>query len=211
MRSCRSSMSRLCVRPTIQPTTCAIISKSRRQIFRLAFSRPSVRTRALTIGEAEFPAWVTHLSRAANVDVRDLNAFLDALRSRHDSFHAVGCRLSDHGLEQCYATPGSERAAAAAFSKALAGQAITADEQTQFSSFMMLFFGRLDAEKGWTKQLHLGARRNVNTSARRTIGPDAGFDTIGDFPQAAVAQRLSQSPDRGKCSAADDFVQPESG
>ncbi len=64
-------------------------------------------------------------------------------------------------------------------------QSITAEERTQFASFMMLFFGRLDAEKGWTKQLHLGAQRNVNTLARRTVGADAGYDTIGDFPQGA--------------------------
>jgi glucuronate isomerase len=48
---------------------------------------------------------------------------------------------------------------------------------------MMLFFGRLDNERGWTKQLHLGALRNVNSAARRELGADAGFDAIGDFPQ----------------------------
>jgi glucuronate isomerase len=48
---------------------------------------------------------------------------------------------------------------------------------------MMLFFAHLDAEKGWTKQLHLGALRNVNSAARCEIGPDTGYDTIGDFPQ----------------------------
>ena len=56
---------------------------------------------------------------------------------------------------------------------------------------MMRFFGLLDAEKGWTKQLHLGARRNVNTAARRKIGTDSGFDAIGDFPQVgALAKYL---------------------
>ena len=49
---------------------------------------------------------------------------------------------------------------------------------------MMLYFGRLDAEKGWTKQLHLGARRNNNTRMLRQVGPDKGFDSIGDWPQA---------------------------
>jgi glucuronate isomerase len=48
---------------------------------------------------------------------------------------------------------------------------------------MMLFFAGLDAQKGWTKQLHLGAKRNVNSFALRTIGADAGFDTVGSFPQ----------------------------
>jgi glucuronate isomerase len=139
--------------------------------------------KALGVGEAEFVTWIEQLSRVADTEVRDLNSFLDALRRRHDSFHAIGCRLSDHGLEHCYATPCSDGAAAGIFSKALAGQAVTPDKRTQFASFLMLFFGHLDAEKGWTKQLHLGARRNVNSWARRTIGMDAGFDTIGDFSQ----------------------------
>jgi glucuronate isomerase len=141
--------------------------------------------KALAIGEAEFLPWVDNLSKVANVDVRNLETFLRALQSRHESFHSLGCRLSDHGLDHCYATPCSERSAAAIFSKAREGQSITADERTQFASYMMLFFGRLDAEKGWTKQLHLGAQRNVNTPARRTTGADAGYDTIGDFPQGA--------------------------
>jgi glucuronate isomerase len=139
--------------------------------------------KALAVGKAEFVPWIERLSQAANVDIRDLNSFLKALRQRHDYFHSLGCRLSDHGLDHCYATRCPERAAATIFSKAREGQAITDDEHTQFASFMMLFFGRLDAEKGWTKQLHLGAERNVNTAAHRKLGADAGFDTVGDFPQ----------------------------
>ncbi len=140
--------------------------------------------KALAIDHPDFTAWVDKLSAAANVEMRDLNSFLRALRKRHDDFHALGCRLSDHGLNHCYATPCSERAAAVIFSKARKAQSITEGEHTQFASFMMLFFGRLDAEKGWTKQLHLGAQRNVNTAARLKLGADAGYDTVGDFPQA---------------------------
>jgi len=139
--------------------------------------------KALGISKPEFASWVGALSQAANVDIRDLSTFLAALQRRHDDFHSLGCRLSDHGLDHCYATPCSERVADAIFSKARGGRPITDDEQTQFASFMMLYFGRLDAEKGWTKQLHLGAQRNVNTAAHRMLGADAGFDTVGDFPQ----------------------------
>jgi glucuronate isomerase len=140
--------------------------------------------KALAIGHAVFLPWVEELSKAANVAVDNLNAFLQALRSRHHDFHSLGCRLSDHGLEHCYATPCSESVAASIFAKARDGQSIAEDERIQFASFMMLFFGRLDAEKGWTKQLHLGALRNVNTAARHKLGPDTGYDAIGDFPQS---------------------------
>ncbi|HWJ47148.1 MAG TPA: glucuronate isomerase, partial [Candidatus Udaeobacter sp.] len=83
----------------------------------------------------------------------------------------------------CLATPCSEKTAAAILENARDRKAISGEEATQFASFLMLFFARLDAEKGWTKQLHLGALRNVNSAARKAIGPDTGFDTVGDFPQ----------------------------
>jgi glucuronate isomerase len=140
--------------------------------------------KALAIDNPDFAAWVDKLSAAANVEIHDLSAFLAALRKRHDDFHSLGCRLSDHGLNHCYATPCSERTTATIFTKARERQSITQDEHTQFASFMMLFFGRLDAEKGWTKQLHLGALRNVNTAARQKLGADTGYDAIGDFSQA---------------------------
>jgi glucuronate isomerase len=141
--------------------------------------------KALGIGDPEFVPWIERLSKVANIDIRNLKTFLQALHARHDSFHSLGCRLSDHGLDHCYATPCSERAAAAIFEKARKGKSITPDDRTHFASFMMLFFGRLDAEKRWTKQLHLGAQRNVNTAARRSLGADAGYDAAGDLPQGA--------------------------
>ena len=139
--------------------------------------------RALKIGAPEFSPWLKRLEKSANVHIRNLNSFLDALRKRHDYFHSLGCRLSDHGLDYCYGTPCSDRTAARIFLKARQQKAISKEEQDQFASFLMLLFGRLDAEKGWTKQLHLGALRNVNTAARLNIGADTGFDSIGDWPQ----------------------------
>jgi len=141
--------------------------------------------KALQVDAPEkFNAWVSRLEEASNTNVASLPAFLDALKQRHDHFHAIGGRLSDHGLAHCFALPCSEKDAAAIFDKARAGKAASGDEYKQFASFLMLFFGRLDAEKGWTKQLHVGARRSVNTRALRELGPDTGFDCIGDWPQA---------------------------
>ena len=139
--------------------------------------------RALKIGAPEFSPWLKRLEESTNVTIRNLNSFLDALHKRHAYFHSLGCRLSDHGLDYCYATPCSDRTAARIFLKARRRKAVSQEEHGQFASFLMLWFGRLDAEKGWTKQLHLGALRNVNTEARQKIGPDTGFDSIGDWPQ----------------------------
>jgi glucuronate isomerase len=141
--------------------------------------------KALLVNQPEaFNAWIERLERASNIAVLSLKTFLDALKQRHDFFHAQGGRLSDHGIPYCYANPCSDREAEAIFAKALAGSAATPAEHEQFASVLMLFFGKLDAARGWTKQLHLGALRSVNTRALKEIGPDTGFDTIGDWPQA---------------------------
>jgi glucuronate isomerase len=143
--------------------------------------------KALAVHQPEpFNQWVGRLSEASDIDIGSFSEFLDALRSRHDYFHAQGCRLSDHGLTQCYADFCPEKTAAQIFARARKGKPATAEEQAQFSTFLMLFFGQLDAEKGWTKQLHLGALRNNNTRLLKQLGPNTGFDSIGDFPQAGA-------------------------
>ncbi len=133
-----------------------------------------------------FNEWISKLSDAADVDITNFSSFIDALRRRHDYFHENGCRLSDHGLSHCYADFCSDKVASNIFAKARAGRTVTAEEQEQFAANLMLFFAHLDAEKGWVKQLHLGPLRNNNSRLLQRLGPDTGFDCIGDFPQAAA-------------------------
>ncbi|MBV9123768.1 MAG: glucuronate isomerase, partial [Planctomycetes bacterium] len=145
--------------------------------------------KALTVHQPEaFNRWVGRLAEASNTEVRSFTDFLNALRQRVDFFHQNGCRLCDHGLDHCYADFCSEKAAGEIFEQARRGQAAAPAAHRQFASFVLLFLGRLYAEKGWTMQLHLGALRNNNTRLLRQLGPDTGFDAIGDFPQAVTLQ-----------------------
>jgi glucuronate isomerase len=140
--------------------------------------------KALTVDQpVPFNHWVNRLEQAANIDIGSLETFVSALRRRHDYFHAHGCRLSDHGLNQCPTSPCADKTAAAIFAKARRGQAASPEEQAQWAAFLMLLFGRWDAEKGWAKQLHLGALRNNNTRLLRQLGPDTGLDCMGDWAQ----------------------------
>jgi glucuronate isomerase len=150
--------------------------------------------KALTVDSpASFNSWIERLSAAADVEINNFGAFLAALKSRHDFFHAQGCRLSDHGMNHCFADFCSDKTAAVIFDKARKGVEVSRGEHSQFATFMMLFFGRLDAARGWTKQLHLGALRSNNTRLLKQLGPDTGFDSIGDFPQAkTLAAYLDQ-------------------
>ena len=131
-----------------------------------------------------FNPWVELLAAASNTHIATLNDFIDALRKRHDFFHAMGGRLSDHGLNHAFGDFPGDHEAASIFGRARSGHPATSDEHRRFASYMMLAFGRFDAEKGWTKQLHLGARRNNNTRRFREMGPDTGWDSIGDWSQA---------------------------
>ena len=141
--------------------------------------------RALQVDQPEqFVSWLRKLEQAADAHITSLAGLLDALKKRHDAFHQAGARMSDHGLPHCYATPCTEQQGGSIFLRALDGKAASREEKEQFAAFMMLFFGQLDAESGWTKQLHLGALRSVNTRRLRQLGPDTGFDNMGDWPQA---------------------------
>lgn len=136
-----------------------------------------------------FRAWCDLLAARSNIEVKDLPGFLQALDQRHAFFHSVGGRLSDHGMESIPDAECTEREAAAIFAAAWSGTPATPDQLAKFVWFMMLFLGRLDAERGWTKQLHLGALRNNNGRLLRKLGADAGVDSIGDFPQARGLSR----------------------
>jgi len=142
-----------------------------------------------------FNAWCGLLGQRANLEVKTFATFLDAIRQRHDFFHSLGGRVSDHGMDYVPAEDCTETEAAAIFNQARAGRAATPEQWAKFASFMMLVFGRLDAARGWTKQLHLGAIRNNNSRLLKQVGADAGVDSIGDFPQARSLSRYLDTLD----------------
>ena len=142
---------------------------------------------------AAFNEWLDRLAAASDVDVRDMDSYRRALAVRHDAFHAAGCRLSDHGLETAYAAEYTEPDVQAIFATLRGGGSISPQQVEQFRSAMMHEFGVMDHAKGWVQQLHLGAQRNNNTRRMRELGPDTGFDSMGDWP---VAQPLARYLDR---------------
>lgn len=153
--------------------------------------------KALTVDHPEvFGPWLDKLCAVSGQACATFQNFLDAIESRHAFFHENGCRLSDHGLSHCFGDPCTTEEAAGIYSQARDGKAATAAEQDAFAAFLMIFFGRLDARRGWVKQLHLGALRNNNTRLFRGLGPDTGFDSIGDWPQAASLARYLDALDQ---------------
>lgn len=137
-----------------------------------------------------FNAWVAKLETASGRSIGTYQDFLGAIRDRHTFFHSKGCRVSDHGLETAYAADYTEQEVAAIFQKLRAKKELTGDEILKYKSALMYEFGVMDHERGWVQQFHLGALRNVNSRMYRTLGPDTGFDMIGDFEIARPLTKL---------------------
>lgn len=144
-----------------------------------------------------FALYVKKVEEVTNTTITNLSDYLAALKSRHDFFATMGCNVSDHGLEEIYAEAFTEKEVESIFLKALEGKDLGVLEQRQFKSAMLLQFAEWDWEKGWIQQYHLGALRNNNTRMLQQLGPDTGWDSIGDFAQAAALAKFLNKLDSG--------------
>ena len=150
---------------------------------------PSFRPdKGLNIEKDEFLSWVDKLEVAANISIENYNDFMDAFAKRVDYFDANDCRSSDHGIDVMFYKEATKDEVAAIFLKRKQGEKLTASEIEQFKTYTLVTLGALYAEKGWTMQLHLSALRNNNTRMVNLLGPDTGFDSIGDL---LIANKLS--------------------
>jgi glucuronate isomerase len=150
--------------------------------------------KAMAAGDpVAYGTYLDRLAQAADTDITDYGSLIAALRQRHAFFHEAGCRLSDHGTETAYAEPFTAKQVAASFARVRSGKALAADELLRLKSALMLEFGRMDHERGWVQQLHFGAMRNNNTRRHRELGPDTGFDSIGDYPIGTALSRFLDS------------------
>ncbi len=137
-----------------------------------------------------FNEYVNKLGDVAGTDISDFVRFIDAISKRHDYFAQNGCKLSDHGLEQIYAEDFYDHEIKAIFTKIRSRKDLDKSEILKFKSAMLIHFGIMDHEKGWTQQFHLGAIRNNNSRMVKKLGPDTGFDSIGDFEMARPISRF---------------------
>jgi len=143
-----------------------------------------------------FNSYLDKLSEVSGVEISCYNNLIQALRKRHDYFAQNGCVLSDHGIENFYSEDYTENEIEAIFQKARKKNGLSQTEILKFKSAMLYEFAILDQEKGWTQQYHLGAMRNNNTRLFRKLGPDTGFDSIGDFPIAIPMSRFLDRLDK---------------
>lgn len=152
---------------------------------------PSLRADdALAVEAVEFPAWTQQLGRACNTDTLSLDGLLHALEARLDAFAALGCTISDHGIDVLDYVSTTQAEAAPLYARRIGGEgrghngggndsSLNRDEAARLRSFLLGFLARSYARRGWIMQLHLGAQRHTSSRLRRIAGPAGGYATIG--------------------------------
>jgi glucuronate isomerase len=139
--------------------------------------------------------YLEKLSDVAGLSISKYDDLLQALRVRIDFFHKLGCRASDHGLEYLPFHPDAERHASSLFTKVFSGKDLDESETTMFKSAVLLDLCRMYKEKGWVQQFHVGAQRNNNSRMLRELGPDTGFDSIGEYAQGSSLAKFFDALD----------------
>jgi glucuronate isomerase len=143
----------------------------------------------ILIDNPNFAGFIQKLGGIVGFELKNLDDLLRGLRQRADFFASVGCQVCDHGLEQLYAEDFTHNQADAAFKKAISSEKLSENEALVFKSAILHYLGEMYHELGWKQQFHLGALRNNNGRMLRQLGPDTGWDSIGDFRQAVALSR----------------------
>ncbi|MEA4948190.1 MAG: glucuronate isomerase [Petrimonas sp.] len=143
-----------------------------------------------------YRTYLEKLSEISGITILKFNDLIEALRNRHDFFASVGCKLSDHGVEEFYAEHYTQAEIENIFDKVYGGNELSKEEVLKFKSAMLYEGAVMDWEKGWTQQFHYGAIRNNNTRLFNQLGPDTGFDSIGDFNVAKTMSRFFDQLDK---------------
>jgi len=141
--------------------------------------------KAMAVDDIEsYKKYLDKLSEVSGVTIDSFENLLIAIKNRHDFFHEHGCRLSDHGIERVYADDYIDSELEEIFAAILDGRLPDESDRRKIKSALLYEFGKLDHARGWVQQYHLGALRNNSTRMFRQLGPDTGFDSMGDFNHA---------------------------
>lgn len=135
------------------------------------------------------------LREVVGQEIKSYTEFLDALKERHDYFHSLGCRLSDHGMTHIPLRKGNITPEKI-FLMVCAGQPISQEQVHVFMVESLLNMCRLNQQRGWAQQFHLGVSRNTNKSQLNELGSDSGFDSMGDYTQGPGLMTLLDTLER---------------
>lgn len=137
--------------------------------------------KAINLNKEGFTDWIKNLGKVVGRDIKNLESLEEALKERILYFDSLGCKASDHAMDPIVFEDGTYEEINIIFTKALNNKELTESDIRKYKTHVMIFLGREYAKLGWVMQLHIGTIRNVNSRMMRSLGPDTGFDTIGDY------------------------------
>ncbi|MCL2864429.1 MAG: glucuronate isomerase [Lachnospiraceae bacterium] len=141
--------------------------------------------RAINIEKSDFLDYLEDLSKVAGLAIHSIADLKKVLCLRMDFFEECGCKLSDHGLDFVMYVPATVEEVAEIFYKRLLKETISKQEELAFKTAMLQFLAKEYHKRDWVMQLHYGGKRNNNTLQFRKLGPDTGYDCIGNTAPAA--------------------------
>ncbi len=131
-----------------------------------------------------FVGWIKKLEQAVGFSIPDFSKLIKALNIRHDFFHAMGCRISDHGHNTFYGENYTSEEVNLIFQNAMNGKSLSDLEINKYKSAVLFELASMNKSKSWAQQFHVGAIRNNNAKMLQELGPDQGFDSLGDLIMA---------------------------
>jgi glucuronate isomerase len=147
----------------------------------------------------EYKDYLNKLSDASGISITSFDDLIDALQKRHDFFAMQGCKLSDHGVGAIPFVEYTVKEIQALFRKILEGHDLGKEEKEKYASALLTILAEMDFNSDWVQQYHYGPIRNNNTRMFYEVGPDTGFDSIGDFNCAlALSHFLDRLNNKGK-------------
>ncbi len=144
----------------------------------------------ILIDSENFLPWIHKLNQVCEREIKSYSDLLISLKKRADYFDALGCRAADHGLEYISQVDYSESELDHIISAKLKGGVLSMEQIEKFKSAIMFDLGLMYHSLGWVQQYHLGALRNNSIRALKSMGPDTGWDSIGDWSQAKMLSKL---------------------
>ncbi|MFT3738712.1 MAG: glucuronate isomerase [Breznakibacter sp.] len=139
--------------------------------------------------------YIKQLGQVADIDINSFENLIAAIDKRHAFFHATGCKLSDHGLDRFFYAQFTQGEIDVIFAKILAGKTLSEDEIEKYRTTVLTELGKMNHKRGWTQQFHVGALRNNNTRKFNLLGPDTGWDSIGNPQDSFKMSRFLDSLD----------------
>ena len=130
--------------------------------------------RVVHVGHRDWDDFVRELADATGIDTGNFEGFLDALAASHDHFAAHGCRASDLSVREPVSRPVERSRAASIYAAERRGETLDDEAVREFEAFALEYIGRLNAEKDWVTQLHIGPVRDYRDDLFERLGSAAG-------------------------------------